>query len=367
MAQEDSITHLDFTNLLASGALLREVSDEKSDQPPRVLLLWGPFRPSAEDKKQEISVSCPLFYETDHLQFLIPAKHQWIGASELARVCLRFIEDFSEPAPSFTWQEPPRDEYEAAFARIQNLIQQEQIDKAVPVVFARAKAAVTPVLKARWILELLQAPLGLHVHGLWQGEEGLLGVTPEILFDFQGRELTTMALAGTLAKEDGPASDLLRSSKDQNEHRYVVEDLRNELSRLGHVRVGPTEIKELPSLWHLHTKITAQLRDEPDVSDLIHRLHPTAALGVFPRQFGWRWMAELPGQQGRRSFGAPFTVRMGPDRVRSLVAIRNLQWQGQELLLGSGGGVVKDSRIEPEWTELQRKRQSVLRLFGMAK
>ncbi|MBX3040586.1 MAG: chorismate-binding protein [Bdellovibrionaceae bacterium] len=297
----------------------------------------------------------------------MPSKHQWIGASDLARICLRYIEDFSEPPPAFAWQEPVRDEYESAFARIQNLIQQGQIDKAVPVVFARAQAKVTAVVKARWILELLQAPLSLHVHGIWNQDEGLLGVTPEILFDFRGRELTTMALAGTLAKEDGSANDLLRSSKDQQEHRYVVEDLRNELSRLGHVRVGPTEIKELPSLWHLHTKITAQLRDEPDVADLINRLHPTAALGVFPRQFGWRWMAELPGQQGRGSFGAPFTVRMGSDRVRSLVAIRNLQWQGENILLGSGGGVVKDSRIEPEWIELQRKRQSVLRLFGMAK
>ncbi|MBX3033008.1 MAG: chorismate-binding protein [Bdellovibrionaceae bacterium] len=283
-----------------------------------------------------------------------------------ARQCLRFLEESGEIAPTFSWQEPARADFEQAFARIQNMIAQGQIDKAVPVVFARARQAVTPIMKLRWLLEVLAAPDNLHAHGWWDGEQGLLGATPEILFDVQGRALRTMALAGTLAKADGRAEDLARSQKDQYEHRLVVKDIRNELQNIGQVRVGTTEIVDLPTLWHLKTSIEAELHDEPDIEDLIRRLHPTAALGVFPRLFGWRWMRELPGQEGRARYGAPVTWRLGGGRVLSLVGIRHLQWRGDQLLLGSGCGIVKDSDVDAEWTELIRKRQSVLKILGIA-
>lgn len=275
------------------------------------------------------------------------------------------MEESAESVLKVEWKEPSRTEYEAAFAQVQNMIAQGQIDKAVPVVFARARAKVTAATRARWLLELMSAPDNLHVHGWWDDERGLIGATPEVLFSVEGRRLTTMALAGTLAKVDGSAVDLQRSEKNQHEHRLVVEDIGRVLRAFGTVRHGVTHVVELPTLWHLRTDFEVTLENEPDLAELTKALHPTAALGVFPRVFGWRWLRELPGQDGRAWYGAPFVVRLAKDRAVALVSIRNIQWNGDDLVLGSGGGLVKDSDLESEWLELKRKRESVLKIFGM--
>lgn len=329
-------------------------------------LLEGPFAPAGGPENPEISVSCGLFYDVEKTLPLTPARSRLLTVSDFSRSLLRFIEENPAPALKPEWEEPSRADYEKAFAHVQNMIAQGQIDKAVPVVFARARATVTGAVRARWLLELMSAPENLHVHGWWDGERGVIGATPEILFSVDGRELRTMALAGTLAKADGGAVDLQRSAKDQHEHRLVVEDISRVLAPFGVVRHGETRVAELPTLWHLRTDFEVTLEEKPDLAHLVKTMHPTAALGVFPRVFGWRWLRELPGQDGRAFYGAPFTVRLSPTRAVSLVAIRNLQWEGDRLLLGSGGGLVKDSDLESEWRELQRKRESVLKIFGMA-
>lgn len=267
--------------------------------------------------------------------------------------------------PSFQWQEPRLEDFEKSFARVQNLISEGQIDKAVPVVFARTRSSITATVRARWILETLSAPQNLHPYGFWSGDEGVIGATPEILFEVEGRSLKTMAMAGTLAKADGTADDLARSAKDQHEHRLVIEDIKKELRSFGAVSAGATEVVALPTLFHLRTNLSVELEEDADIEKLLRRMHPTAALGVFPRLFGWRWMRELPGQDDRARFGAPFTVRLSSSRVISLVGIRNIQWQGTRVSLGSGCGVVKSSELEAEWRELARKRQSVLKILGM--
>lgn len=359
MTNEANITQSDFTAFLASGAFVRDRQ--------HCWLLVGPFCPAEGAKKQGVSISCPAFYETEQGVFLSPTRDYRVTSDELSRLCLRYIEEAGEKAPEYRWEEPSRADFEGAFARVQNLISQGQIDKAVPVVFARSQGEVGAVRRARWVLEALTAPEALWPYGFWDGDEGILGVTPETLFRLEGRHLSTMALAGTLAKSDGSGEDLRRSVKDQHEHRLVVEDIRTQLGVFGRVQTGAMGLLELPKLWHLQTRISVELDEAGDVDVLTQRLHPTPALGVYPKQFGWRWMQELPGQQGRSRYGAPFTIRFDERHVLSLVAIRNVQWKGDSLVLGSGCGVVKDSRLESEVNELVRKRQSVMHALGMSK
>lgn len=359
MTNEANITQSDFTAFLASGAFVRDQH--------QCWLLVGPFCPAESGKKQGVSLSCPAFYETEQGVFLNPTRDYRVSPADLARLCLRYIEEAGEKPAEFRWEEPSAADFEGAFARVQNLISQGQIDKAVPVVFARSRGVVNSVNRARWLLESLSAPEALWPYGFWDGDEGILGVTPETLFRLEGKQLTTMALAGTLAKSDGSGEDLLRSNKDQHEHRLVIEDVRSQLSVFGRVQTAATGLLELPKLWHLQTRLSLELDEAADVDVLTQRLHPTAALGVYPRRFGWRWMRELPGQQGRARYGAPFTIRFNEERVLSLVAIRNVQWKGENLVLGSGCGVVNDSRLESEVNELVRKRQSVMHALGMMK
>ncbi|MEK2689077.1 chorismate-binding protein [Bdellovibrio sp. GT3] len=269
------------------------------------------------------------------------------------------------PLSKAEWQEPPESDFETDLEVIQKKIANQQIQKAVPVVFARSSQTVTSADRARMILNLLAAPETLYVFGFWQNGQGILGATPEVLFDYDRGLLQTMALAGTCPKSDkAERESLLLDEKEMQEHHFVVEDLGKRLSQWGQVQShGPT-ILELPTLYHLKTDFQVMCKSKPDFRELVMQLHPTPALGVAPRAAGYKWMQELPGQEGRRGFGGPMAF-LGAEEALCLVAIRNLQWDQNESMIGSGCGVVAASEFSREWRELFQKRLSVRKILGL--
>ena len=76
-------------------------------------------------------------------------------------------------------------------------------------------------------------------------------------------------------------------------------------------------------------------------------------------------MRDLPEASLRNKYGAPFAVQFPNGDFISVVAIRNIQWDRREIILGAGGGVVVESQLEKEWLELQGKRNSVKSLMGL--
>jgi menaquinone-specific isochorismate synthase len=102
-------------------------------------------------------------------------------------------------------------------------------------------------------------------------------------------------------------------------------------------------------------------------AEMVRRLHPTAALGVWPRtEAGERWLREMDRGVKRRTFGAPFGLELPDHHALALVAIRNVQWQGDMLRVGSGAGLLSESHLEREFEELREKREQVKVLFGLA-
>ncbi|WP_413585470.1 chorismate-binding protein [Bdellovibrio sp. HCB274] len=269
------------------------------------------------------------------------------------------------PLSKAEWQEPSENDFQTDLSEIQKRISNHQIQKAVPVVFARSKQTVSAGERAQMILNLLSAPETLYVFGFWQNGQGVLGATPEVLFDYDHGLLQTMALAGTCPKsEKAERASLLLDEKEMQEHHFVVEDITKRLNQWGEVQShGPT-ILELPMLYHLKTDFQVHCKVKPDFRELVMQLHPTPALGVAPRAAGYKWMQELPGQEGRRGFGGPIAF-LGADVAVCLVAIRNLQWDQNESMIGSGCGVVAASEFSREWRELFQKRLSVRKILGL--
>ena len=93
---------------------------------------------------------------------------------------------------------------------------------------------------------------------------------------------------------------------------------------------------------------------------MARRLHPTPALGAYPRgEAGTSWLASLDPAGERRRFGAPFGLRWPSGAGRCVVAIRGLQYHHGRLEIWAGCGVVPQSRYEDEWQEVLDKIQSV--------
>ena len=237
-------------------------------------------------------------------------------------------------------------------------LHQGSLRKLVP--FVRDELVAREPWSWRHFAQAFADPGSLCAYGWQVGESGLCGVTPEVLFHVRSGVLQTMALAGT-GTADGPS--LLADRKERLEHEVVVDHLQNDLRALGAVTVGATREQAFAALKHLLTPITVALRARPDFVDLVTRLHPTAALGGWPRAEALRWLAQ-GDRRARGRFGAPFGVVDGDDML-CVVAIRGVQWEGERAWLSAGCGVVAGSVAEREWQELRLKQRATAARLGL--
>ena len=210
-------------------------------------------------------------------------------------------------------------------------------------------------------------------HFLFEPRPGhaFFGATPELLADLRGRELRSMALAGSAPRGDSSARDnvlaqqLLADPKERHEHALVVDALRARLQQTGTLR-GPSApgVLQLANIQHLLTPLTCTLREAGGVLPLVRQLHPTPALGGAPRELALELIGELePVPRGW--FAAPVgSLDMRLDGTFS-VAIRSAIVQERRLWLYAGVGVVADSVAQREWEESELKFQPVLAALGL--
>ena len=209
-----------------------------------------------------------------------------------------------------------------------------------------------------------------------QGPDGraFVGATPEVLFRMSGGAIATHAVAGTVARGIDPAGDealgqwLLSSPKNREEQAIVARHIAAELERVTtSVRVAEPELLRLPRVQHLVTQIQAEANDEVDPIALIDRLHPTPAVGGFPREEAARWLQQRESMD-RGWYAAPVgwcgdTLRDGTFCVgiRSALISKRAAWSY------AGAGIVEGSRPEAEWQETQLKLQTASRALRLVR
>jgi menaquinone-specific isochorismate synthase len=260
---------------------------------------------------------------------------------------------------------PSQDHFAESFRLIQGKIHREEIEKAVPIVFAQSEGKPQPADLANFMMQSLQYGPELFPFGFWDHGRGVFGATPEFLFRRQAMVVESMALAGSCPKsEKAERMPLLKDPKELREHELVVNDLTTRLKALGWLQQYPTEEIELPHLFHLRTRFELTGCTKQDI-ELVHHLHPTAALGVAPRAYGFSWLRELPEQSDRGLFGAPMLFKINPEESICLVAIRSLTWDEQGSRIGAGCGIVRDSQLEREWREACAKIEFTKNLLAI--
>ena len=275
-----------------------------------------------------------------------------------------------------TFGPPSRAAFDRDLAEIRELFRAGALLKAVPVVTRSARIAWTPGVRARVLRNALRrsetAPT--FAYGTWDSHEGVIGATPELLVEVaRDGSLRTMALAATRAEAEVGvrSSSLLEDPKEAEEHRIVVEAIRDDVSRFGDVRTGPTREVRLPGLTHLRTDIEVRTDRTPRLTDVVGALHPTPALGAYPKLPGLEWLrradARSPKPRGR--FGAPFGAVLGDladadaPLASCVVAIRGVRWRGEDSFVAAGCGVVPQSDPDREWAETLAKLETVERLL----
>lgn len=327
--------------------------------PGRVFVGWGPFEPMPFRRPGR-----PAFFVTDYFldearPWLHPSHWDELAVGELAAM-------FEERALEVEWASPPDEQFAELFRAALDAIGRGDFKKIVPVVFEDGRLARPGFPWRHFLARLESLPAGLWAYGWSRDGRGAIGATPEVLFRSHGRGYTTMALAGTrsVARSD----ELLRSPKELREHRFVIDDIVRRLAPFGNVEVGALGIMTVPNIAHLVTPIffVENGSERMTFADMVRRLHPTAALGVSPRsETGERWLRESDRLVQRRGFGAPFGLERDEHLALSLVGIRNLEWQGHLVRIGSGAGLLAESILDQELEELRQKRDQVKALFGL--
>lgn len=189
-----------------------------------------------------------------------------------------------------------------------------------------------------------------------------IGSTPERLAAFNNQFILTEGLAGSTprgktASEDAKLEhELLHSSKNRNEHEFVTNaiiDSLNEYSDKVEVAKIPT-VKKLTNVQHLFTPIRAKIKDGVSKTELMKKLHPTPAVGGFPRD------KAVPSIQNFEDFergwyAAPIGWINANGDGEFAVAIRSGLIENDKVSFFAGCGIVDGSDPEKEWEETNLK------------
>lgn len=331
----------------------------------------------ANPERGGLQVYAPDFFlEDPHPWWSFPESEK-ISRGKLIELLQGWLQRQGDPGWSRTWNWKPADHshFRDTLIHLKELFRSGFLKKAVPVVFEEVQIPFQSRILAHLLISLLQNTRGfpLTLYGVWDRSEGVLGATPELLFSYRGKTqpIQTAALAGTRI-QGSSLPPLLSDPKELEEHQIVIDGIRSTLGPLGTVVVGKTQEVVLPHLSHLYTPLQLQLleseqhlTDAEIIQKVVKCLHPTPALGAYPREQGMAWLRSYQKKIPRKRFGAPWGVLWGSEEGQFVVGIRNVQWEGDRIELGAGCGVIAASEVDREWNEIQGKMQSVKRIFQL--
>jgi isochorismate synthase len=239
--------------------------------------------------------------------------------------------------------------------------------EAAKVVLAREVVARGDgVVSAAMVARSLRSSYPSCFTYLVTGADGtaFAGASPELLVRRSGTKAYSQPMAGSVARganeadDDRLARQLEESPKDRAEHKlvsnFVVEALRP-FSRSVEAR-GP-EVVRFTNIQHLATTVTADLADAgTGALDLAAALHPTPAVGGWPREAADALIDELEGLERGWYAGAVGWIDGRGDGEFAVALRCGLLWEdGARLYAGVGVMPDSDPARELEETELKFK------------
>jgi menaquinone-specific isochorismate synthase len=200
--------------------------------------------------------------------------------------------------------------------------------------------------------------------------EGFIGASPELLVEIDGPVVRSHPLAGTaprtgdVDRDAQIAADLVASTKDQIEHRVVIDVVHDTLLPWASYLDWEPEpsIVTVANVQHLGTRMEGMLSQPgPTVVELVRALSPTPALGGHPRDAAIELIQRTEGFE-RGPYGGAVGWVDAHGNGTWAVAIRcaELSADRRSARLVAGGGIVADSDPQAELAETQAKFQAML-------
>ncbi len=160
-------------------------------------------------------------------------------------------------------------------------------------------------------------------------------------------------------------TELLQSGKNNSEHAIVVETVREALkNHCTHVHASAVpQLLKLRNVQHLKTSIAGELIPGRCILDIMADLHPTPAVGGFPRNAALEAIRNTE-KLDRGWYAAPLGWIGASGHGEFAVALRSGLIDGGKATLFAGCGIVADSDPQAEFAESCLKFQVMLRALG---
>ncbi len=198
----------------------------------------------------------------------------------------------------------------------------------------------------------------------------MIGASPELLVSVHGATVCSHPLAGTAPRTGDQATDtrladeLIASTKNQIEHKIVIDMVRDTLLPYCSYLDWESEpsVVTVANVQHLGTAIEGALTDPPThVFSLVRALCPTPALGGHPSASALTFIEKVEGVNRGYYGGAVGYMDAHGDGIFA-VTIRCAEMSADKRTarLFAGGGIVADSDPYAELAETQAKFQAML-------
>jgi len=224
--------------------------------------------------------------------------------------------------------------------------------------------------------------LAIRYRECWTyGVDGLVGSTPEMLIQVEGRTAQARVLAGTLDRRDAEGMDgpplefaervLAGSEKQRHEHEIAIQSLTTQLAPFSEAMNAHSEpfILELPNVWHLASDVKAELTEVeghvPTCLALINALHPTAAVCGTPTTVAGALIRKLE-HMDRGPYAGPVGWLDAAGNGEWGIALRGAVIEAPDSVrLYAGCGIVEGSQPEAELAETWAKFRPMLESLGL--
>jgi isochorismate synthase len=255
-----------------------------------------------------------------------------------------------------------REEYEENFKNYQTEIQTGICTKAILSTIVQKEIPVNFNV-GEYILKLRNAYPQAFIYLFSSAETGTwIGATPETLLKWEQREVSTMSLAGTKKNND---NDSQFGTKERDEQEIVTDYIRRIFERrFSNVKTDPTAKLSYGEMEHLITRVEASTESsfsKNDLLDLAADLHPTPAVGGYPKKEATDLIKKT--EIHPRLYYSGYLGAIHSNSAHLVVNLRCM-CLGEELVYAfAGGGIIKDSLVEAEWEETRLKAQALLKFL----
>ncbi|MFC1804494.1 aminodeoxychorismate synthase component I [Candidatus Omnitrophota bacterium] len=190
--------------------------------------------------------------------------------------------------------------------------------------------------------------------------EHVISLSPELFFKRNGLDIYSKPMKGTInrgksAREDKERSDSLSSSlKDRAENLMIVDLIRNDLGRIsktGSVAVaGMFDIEKYNTLFQMTSTVKSRLKKDTTYFEIFRNIFPGGSVTGAPKIRTMQIIRELEDSPRKVYCGALGLISPGKKAVFNM-PIRTITLAGGKGEMGTGSGIVYDSKAQSEFRE----------------